>query len=328
MKRKLFSVVLCAFALLLLMGAAAVPKEPAATILAEEESSVSNETALETDAQTLDAGFARSVIAASGLDPLEVAEDAESMEATVDNSLLIDGQPAPLGLGKRLQNDTTYVSLSAMAQVLDPTAQIGWDGETMTVTTQGLSLTAHVGAIFLSANGRYLYIPEGVQFTEDFDVSVPLRTVAKAFDAAVGYDGVNGTITITRGTGAILPGDSFYDQNDLFWLSRVIQRESGNQSLEGQMSVGSVVLNRVADPIFPDTVEGVLAQKNQFTTYASGVLAATEPTQSSTIAAKLVMDGGEVEETRGALFFDSSVNSWASKHKEHIATLGDHKFYR
>jgi len=180
-----------------------------------------------------------------------------------------------------------------MAQVLDPTAQIGWDGETMTVTTQGLSLTAHVGAIFLSANGRYLYIPEGVQFTEDFDVSVPLRTVAKAFDAAVGYDGVNGTITITRGTGAILPGDSFYDQNDLFWLSRVIQRESGNQSLEGQMSVGSVVLNRVNSEHFPNTIRDVIYQPGQYGPVYNGSIHWT-PSQRVIDNARYLLENGSI----------------------------------
>ena len=151
--------------------------------------------------------------------------------------------------------------------------------------------------------------------------------MAKAFGAAVNYDSATKVTSVTRGSGAIQSGDSYYDQEDLFWLSRVIYRESGNQTMEGQMAVGNVILNRIADPIFPDTVEGVLAQKNQFSTYASGVLAKTDPSQASVIAAKLVLDGGVVEETRGALFFDSGVNSWASRNREHIATLGGHKFY-
>ena len=50
MTRKLFSIVLSAFALLLLMGAAAVPEEPSAALLPEEESAVSQEGTLETDA--------------------------------------------------------------------------------------------------------------------------------------------------------------------------------------------------------------------------------------------------------------------------------------
>ena len=177
------------------------------------------------------------------------------------------------------------------------------------------------------ANGRYLYTPELVQINHASQVIVPLRVVAKAFDAAVGYDAATGLTTVTSGSGAILNGESFYNPDDLFWLSRVIHRESGNQPMEGRMAVGNVVLNRVSDPVFPDTVEGVLAQKNQFSTYKSGVLAATEPSENSTIAAKLVMDGGVVEETQGALFFDSGVNSWAARNKRHIATIGGHKFY-
>ena len=57
------------------------------------------------------------------------------------------------------------------------------------------------------------------------------------------------------------------------------------------------------------------------------MLAATEPSASSTIAAKLVMDGGVVEETRGALYFDSGSNSWAARTRTHVATIGAHAFY-
>ena len=94
------------------------------------------------------------------------------------------------------------------------------------------------------------------------------------------------------------------------------------------MAVGNVVLNRVANPIFPDTVEGVLAQKNQFSTYASGALKKTKPSEASTIAAKLVMDGGVAEKVRGALWFDSTTNSWAAKHREYVDTIGGHTFYK
>lgn len=159
-------------------------------------------------------------------------------------------------------------------------------------------------------------------------LTVPLWAVAKAFDAAVGWDAATGTVTVTRGSGAIQSGESFYNQEDLFWLSRVITAESGNQPLEGQMAVGNVVMNRVASPIYPNTVEGVLAQKNQFTTYRAGKLADRTPTATSVIAAKLVLDGGVVEETAGALYFDSASGSWASRNKECVAVIGNHKFYR
>ena len=41
-----------------------------------------------------------------------------------------------------------------------------------------------------------------------------------------------------------------------------------------------------------------------------------------------MLDGGEVELTKGALYFDSTNYSWAAKNKEYVATLGGHNFYR
>ena len=38
-------------------------------------------------------------------------------------------------------------------------------------------------------------------------------------------------------------------------------------------------------------------------------------------------DGAVVEEAAGALYFDSASNSWASRNKTHITTIGGHKFY-
>ena len=49
-----------------------------------------------------------------------------------------------------------------------------------------------------------------------------------------------------------------------------VQAEAGNQSLTGRRMVADVILNRVDDPDFPDTIEGVIAQRNQFTSYWDG----------------------------------------------------------
>lgn len=333
MKRKLISVMLSVFAMLLLMGAAD-NTDQAAALLAEEEGPVSQEMELETEAQLPDElpETELSEPEDQETDAAEVPEDPEfpdvpPVEITGDASLLINGQPAPLELNKEMLNGVTYVALSVMARQLAPDAQISWDGSAAFVVTDQLSLTARVGEYYAEANGRYLYVGETVQLTEAGQVIVPLRVAAKAFGAEVGYDADTGITTVTGGSGTIQSGEEFYNQDDLFWISRVIQRESGNQPMKGKMAVGNVVLNRVASPVFPDTVEGVLAQKNQFTTYQSGALAATDPSESSIIAAKLVLDGGVVEETRGALYFDSGANSWAARNKQLIATIGGHQFY-
>lgn len=253
MKRKLISILLSIFAMLLLMGAAANP-DPAAALVPEEESTASTDAALETEAQLPDENAEQAEDETPEETPSESedpsqGEDLGEGEPPVvvpagDPSLLINGQPAPLELNKEMQKGTTYVSLSVMARQLAPNAQISWNGSAATVVTDQLTLTAEVGQLYVVANGRYLYTPELVQINHASQVIVPLRVVAKAFDAAVGYDAATGLTTVTSGSGAILNGESFYNPDDLFWLSRVIHRESGNQPMEGRMAVGNVAYKR------------------------------------------------------------------------------------
>ena len=49
------------------------------------------------------------------------------------------------------------------------------------------------------------------------------------------------------------------------WLARVMFAEALNQSTDAREAVASVVLNRVDSPDYPDTVYGVIHQKNGFT---------------------------------------------------------------
>lgn len=53
-------------------------------------------------------------------------------------------------------------------------------------------------------------------------------------------------------------------------LAICVQAEAGNQSLTGRRMVADVILNRVDDPDFPDTIEGVITQRNQFSSYWDG----------------------------------------------------------
>ncbi len=366
MQRKLISILLCAFALLLLMGAGSAP-EQMAVIAAEEESTAPDEQVLGFEAEGTQAepvpgtevedteDMAEENTAAapdsdqgSEAEPQEGAvEETAGEEAPVegenpseelppeaappelDDSILIDGVGVPAELSKFQVNGVTYVALKVMIQELDPTAQFLWDeaAQELKVTTEKLELTAKVGRFYLVANGRYLYQSEPVQLIEGH-MFAALRPIAEAFDAQVDWDAETGKVIITRGSGAILPGDAYYDQENLFWLSRIIMAESGYEPLKGQMSVGNVVLNRVASPIFPNSVKEVLAQKNQFSPYKNGKLAEREPNESSVVAAKLVLDGGVVAETNGALFFDGGGRSWAARNRDFITAIGNHKFYR
>ena len=60
--------------------------------------------------------------------------------------------------------------------------------------------------------------------------------------------------------------------DDLELLAACVEAEAGNQGLEGKRLVADVILNRVDDEDFPDTIEGVITQPYQFTTYWNGAM--------------------------------------------------------
>lgn len=64
-----------------------------------------------------------------------------------------------------------------------------------------------------------------------------------------------------------------FDENDRYLLANLIYCEAGGEPYEGQVAVGSVVMNRVLSSKFPNTITGVIYQKNQFSPVASGRLA-------------------------------------------------------
>ena len=62
-------------------------------------------------------------------------------------------------------------------------------------------------------------------------------------------------------------------EGEAYLLAAIIQCEAWGEPYEGKLAVGSVVMNRVAHSKFPNTITGVIYQKNQFAPVASGRLA-------------------------------------------------------
>jgi hypothetical protein len=104
-------------------------------------------------------------------------------------------------------------------------------------------------------------------------------------------------VIIASIAGAILitqPVMADYD-NDLWYLSRVIQQEAGYCSTEMMEGVGSVVINRVNDDRFPNTIPEVINQPGQYSTAA--YLSSQEPTQEAiNVAIDLLENGSKLPE--------------------------------
>jgi len=136
---------------------------------------------------------------------------------------------------------------------------------------------------------------------------------------------------------AVLPAPSsnFVSNDDFECLSRTIYFEAGNQSYYGKIAVGSVVMNRVNDERYPDTICAVVKQHRQFSWYSDGksdVPFDGPAWKNSVLAAKEVLCGcGKAS----GLFNDASVQyyhadyvnpKWAKKMKR-VTKIDNHIFY-
>lgn len=84
-----------------------------------------------------------------------------------------------------------------------------------------------------------------------------------------------------------------YSSDDLYYLSHIIQAEAGYCSIEMMEGVGSVVLNRVSDDRFPDTVKEVIEQPGQYSPITNGTFW-NEPTdQVIEVAEDLLINGSK-----------------------------------
>ena len=106
-----------------------------------------------------------------------------------------------------------------------------------------------------------------------------------------------------------------YTDEDLLWLARIIEAESAHGSLTKKTAIANVVLNRVDDPRFPDTIYEVIFQRNQFPPAYRANFTTREPSESSFLAAKRALLGFNVVDDclyfnyiphtqRGLVFYD------------------------
>lgn len=129
--------------------------------------------------------------------------------------------------------------------------------------------------------------------------------------------------TTDPGTDTDIDDNPFADvsESEVYLLACIIDCESEGEPYAGQLAVGSVVLNRVESKYFPDTITGVIYQKNQFSPVASGRLAYMlnrGPTASCMKAAREVLGGNR---TVSCLYF--RVNTGAISG----TVIGHHVFY-
>ena len=231
----------------------------------------------------------------------------------------VDGQLLP-GTS-HLEEGVTYVPLRYLLDAFG-----GWEVEwdTASATARAVSaerqLCADPAANIVTVDGAEY---EGRVYVENGRTYVPLRMVANLLGGSAAWDPYLGGAAVTS-------TDAEYDAAELYWLSRIISAESRGESMEGQIAVGNVVLNRVESEEFPDTIPGVIFDRVdavQFEPVENGTVYDV-PTEASVEAAMRVLDGERSVED--VMYFYAPALSkgvWINANRTYSTTIGCHRFY-
>ena len=115
--------------------------------------------------------------------------------------------------------------------------------------------------------------------------------------------------------------------SDIQLMARAINGEARGEPYEGQVAVGAVILNRVKDSKFPNTISGVIYQSGAFTAVADGQINAPIAENSTVYkAAQDAMNGWDP--TGGAIYYfnpNTATNKWIWS-RPVIKTIGKHRF--
>jgi len=115
--------------------------------------------------------------------------------------------------------------------------------------------------------------------------------------------------------------------DELDILHRIVWAEARGEDVKGQILVVNVIMNRVKSTQFrhANTIREVVFAPNQFEPTRNGAFERAVPTQQNKEAVRLALQGED--HSRGALFFDSAVNSWARQKRQHLFDHGNHSFF-
>lgn len=112
---------------------------------------------------------------------------------------------------------------------------------------------------------------------------------------------------------------------DIYLLASLIHAEAGAEPYLGQVAVGGVVMNRVQNSKFPNTLAGVIYQPNAFESVSNGIIN-RPPSSESMKAAQDAISGWDP--SGGALYFFNPAKTsnpwiWA---RRIINRIGKHVF--
>lgn len=134
-------------------------------------------------------------------------------------------------------------------------------------------------------------------------------------------------MTLDSNNNVVEAASSSNSTSDVQLIARAINGEARGEPYEGQVAVGAVILNRVKDPNFPNTVAGVIYEPGAFTAVSDGQINVPISEGSTVVkAARDAMNGWDP--SGGAIYYynpNTATNKWIWS-RTTIKVIGKHKF--
>lgn len=225
-------------------------------------------------------------------------------------------------------NGKDYIASRQVADALGLNYKYTSSTKSVEITGPGLTMSFSNGCYVTYANGRALFSTTPSIIMNDGRMYVPAEILAEAFGLKLTSD--RSTVKLSGAYSPILHADKFYRSDEVFWLARIIEAESGGEPLLGKIAVGNVVLNRVRSAYYPNTIYGVIFDRKygvQFSPILDGSIY-NNPSYNSILAAKICLDGTDVSD--GTFFFlrpEISSSSWIPNNRTYAFSIGKHDFY-
>ncbi len=231
-----------------------------------------------------------------------------------------------------MQNNVTYVPLKLAAQAMGSDAV--WNGDKNCIninvdSSTNIELYTDKGIVYSASptwefDGGYTIINDTAY--------VPSKLLVYMLGGEVYWDTTYYNVVINKHNVYTPPElvNTFYSDNEIYWLSRIIQAESGGEPFLGKIAVGNVIVNRVDSRDFPDSIIDVIFDAKygvQFQPVSNGRIYNT-PSYDSVVAAKLAVRGYNVAGT--SLYFLNpriASNNWIVLNRTFFTSIGNHDFY-
>lgn len=120
-------------------------------------------------------------------------------------------------------------------------------------------------------------------------------------------------------------GGGSTSSSDAYLLGRLVYGEARGEPYRGMVAVAAVVLNRVRDSRFPNTIAGVIYQKGAFSVVADGQINLT-PDEPSLRAARDALNGWDPSNGCVYYFNPAKTNNAFIWSRPLVVVIGSHRF--